>query len=332
MSQVNIENIDISQTLPVIGCDYDGLKNWALAYVSRYKDLVITEDQVKEIKKDMAEINKAKQRIDKARIEAVKAVSAPIKAFETKIKEICGIFDDAYNSLGNQVKEFEETERKQKRNQIQSMIEVQIKGAEERNPIMAGRIMVDIPAKWLNKTYSLKSIDEEIHNDIKSQIERDENRRQFEKAQSERRLLIENAVKAANEKYNTDLPLYPFLEPPYTDIEKDAAAILALIEIEAQDHSEMVKAVADRNLEKPNSSGNEAISVAPTHDVSNVKINDIPLQPEPARQENRLIFRFTATFTPDQEEQVKEILNRNNFLKIKRQLDSIGVKTIVERS
>lgn len=332
MSQVNIENIDISQTLPVIGCDYDGLKNWALAYVSRYKDLVITEDQVKEIKKDMAEINKAKQRIDKARIEAVKAVSAPIKAFETKIKEICGIFDDAYNSLGNQVKEFEETEREQKRDQIKDLWKEKINAASDAYPNMSGKFTVQFPANWLNKSYSLKSIDREIDLYIQNQIEAEQERQRIEKAQSERRLLIENAVRAANEKYKTDLPLYPFMEPPYTDIEKDAAEILAIIEIEAQDHSEMVKAVADMNLEKPNLPGNEAISVAPAHDVSNVKINDIPLQSEPARQENRLIFRFTATFTPDQEEQVKEILNRNNFLKIKRQLDSIGVKTIVERS
>lgn len=325
MSQVNIENLEVNKTLPVITCDYEGLKEWALAYVSRYKDLLVTEDQVKDIKKDMAEINKAKQNLERARIDAVKAVSAPIKAFEAKIKEIAGIFDNAYNALGNQVKEYESAAREAKRIEIQSTIDRQIADFIGKHPDMEDKIAVPIPDKWLNKTCHMKDIGNEIARLVMEQYAEEQERQRIERAQAERRLLIENAVKAANEKYKTDLPLYPFMEPYYTDLEKDAADIVAIIEREAKDHSEMVKAVADRNLEKPNLPGNEAISVAPAHNISNVKINDIPLQLEPQKAQNLIMFRFTALFTPEHEDRVREILNQNHFMKIVRQLQGIGV-------
>lgn len=330
MSQVNIENLEVSKTLPAISCDYECLKEWALAYVSRYKDLLVTEDQVKDIKKDMAEINKAKHNLERARIDAVKAVSAPIKEFEAQIKEVCAIFDEAYDRLGKQVKEFEKWERAEKLIDVQNLINDLIQKTILDKPELRNTISIPVNDRWLNKSVKMSVIQEDIELLIEDQIRAEQERKRVEKAQSERRILIENAVKAANEKYGADLPLYPFMEPYYTDLEKNTADIVAIIEKEAQENAEsqrerkVFEACREQELacrERDNDSPEveqgfiEAEFAKPISDNTN----------------NLIMFRLTALFTPEQEDKVREILNQNHFMKIVRQLQGIGADVKFEK-
>lgn len=233
---MHIEHFDIAQTLPVIQFDYEQLKTWAQELVSKYDGLVVTEDQIPEIKKDMAELNKMKDKLNRARIDTVKAISAPIKEFEQKIKDICEIFTKAYAGLNNQVLAFQEEERKEKQSKILVLINEKINSITKDNPEIQDKITVHIPANWLNKTCSMKTIEENIE------------------------LQIQACINAVNEGKHL---------------------------AEFQDDS------------KP--------------------------------PQDKITIRFTAMFSPEQEDQVREILNQNGFMRIKRQLESIGVKTNFEK-
>lgn len=323
MSLANIENFDISQTLPVIACDYESLKTWALAYVSRYKDLVITEDQVRDIKKDMAEINKAKQNLERARIDAVKAVSAPIKDFEAKIKDVVCIFDNAYKSLGDQVKGFEMAAREAKRAEIQAAIDRQIADFVGKHQDMEGKIAILVPDKWLNKTCHMKDIGNEIDRLIREQYAEDQERQRIERAQAERRILIENLVKAANEKYGVNMCVSGFMVEPFVNL--DFAASLLMQDINQKASFEFAKKEQELAQCKP-------LPVPPfVCDVIDMRINDIPLQPAQEQPQHLIMFRLTALFTPEQEDKVREILNQNHFMKIVRQLQGIGADVKFEK-
>lgn len=179
----------------------------------------------------MAEINAAKQRLDKARKEAVRKVSEPIRAFEVKIKEVCAIFDHAYDALGTQVKEFERKEREEKRISVQAMIDEAIRLAKEANPAMAEKLSLSVQDKWLNKTASIKAIQGEIEDAIGNQIRAQLELQRLEQQKAERRLLIENAVKNGNKSYGFDLPVSQFMTPYFESLDVDA--VVALDHIEA---------------------------------------------------------------------------------------------------
>lgn len=162
---MNIDAISIDQTLPAITCDYQSLREWAEGITAKYRDLTITEDQVKEIKSDMAELNKAKQKLERARIDTVKEISAPIRRFEAEIKAISRLFDDAYSALANQVKAFEDAEKDKKRDQIQAIIVVECSQANVDSDT------IPFNPRWLNKTVSISTIRSDIRALIQAQQE-----------------------------------------------------------------------------------------------------------------------------------------------------------------
>lgn len=224
------DNFNMQADLPVITFDFERLVSDAKAMVAKYDGLLVTEEQVKDIKKEMAGINAAKLRLDKARKEAVRKVSEPIKAFEAKIKEVCAIFDHAYDALGLQVREFERKEREEKRQSVQAMIDESIRLAKEANPSMADKFALAVQEKWLNKTSSFKSIQAEIDAAIVEQIKAEAELQRLEQQKAERRLLIENAVKSGNKTYVLDLSVSQFMTPQLTSLDMEAMSVLDHIE------------------------------------------------------------------------------------------------------
>ena len=94
-----------------------------MAKVEKYQNLTITEEQVIDIKKEMADINKYSKEIDAKRKEFEKQYKARIDPVLAQILEIKGIFDSAYNGLKTQVDNFETIEREKRRIAIKEQIE-----------------------------------------------------------------------------------------------------------------------------------------------------------------------------------------------------------------
>jgi hypothetical protein len=181
--------------------NFEELKAWALAKVEKYQNLTITEEQVIDIKKEMADINKYSKEIDAKRKEFEKQYKARIDPVLAQILEIKGIFDSAYNGLKTQVDNFETIEREKRRIAIKEQIEeiIQVEGLQQ----YAKRF--EIQEKWLNKTTSQKSIKADLDNivaEIKSWIETQE---KAMKMREERIQMVSEFYKAKVESYGFDL-------------------------------------------------------------------------------------------------------------------------------
>lgn len=212
---------DMRTRAPVIIFDYAGLEAQAKALVAKYEGLVVSEDQVKDIKKEMAEINALKIRLDSARKEAKRQIEIPVKEFEAQIKKICAIFDRTYAALGAQVQAFVEKARAEKRETVQGIIDEELQAASAR----VARFPIPVQESWLNKTTTLKSVREAVRDIIEQRIQSEAAHRQAEQARTERASAIEQAVRAANAEYGTTLTVAQFmtqgnlnLETPLTDV------------------------------------------------------------------------------------------------------------------
>lgn len=189
------------ETVAKFEFNFEELKKWALEKVEKYQNLMVTEDQVINIKKEMADINKYAKEIDAKRKEFEKQYKARIDPVLAQILEIKGIFDSAYNGLKTQVDNFEAAEREKRRIAVQDLIDetIRTEGLQE----YANRFAIQ--EKWLNKTTSKKSIKDDIQtiaNDIKGLIEAQE---QARKQQEEKIELVKTLYKTKVEAYGFDI-------------------------------------------------------------------------------------------------------------------------------
>lgn len=218
--------LKINETLPVLAFNFEQLKGWATEIAERYAGVVVTEEAIADVKRDMADINKAKKAVDDARKEAVRRVSEPIRSFESQIKEVCAIFDTAYAKLGEQVKAFEDAQRAEKRSTVLELIGecfADAFGAHGEWPDFE----IPMQEKWLNKTTSLKSIREEVAAIIRRHVEEEARKAALEQARQDRAAAIESHVAGLNTMHGFSFPVSRFFGERNLDLTVPLEVVLS---------------------------------------------------------------------------------------------------------
>lgn len=141
---------------------YEEYKEKAEAVAEYIRSMEVTEETVKETKQTLAKARKLTDRISRIRIDMKKELLKNYTAFESQVKEIVRIVDDADLELRTKVRELEENERKQKEGQIR---ELWIKRIEPYPLILT--IMPDAFDRWispkhLNKTMSMNAVEKDM--------------------------------------------------------------------------------------------------------------------------------------------------------------------------
>lgn len=133
----------------------DEIEKEVAAKVGFYKNLVYTEDQVVEAKKDRAQLNKFISAL-KAKDKEIKDLCLkPYDEFHNRMMKIITLVEEPARIIDIQVKEYEEKQKTQKAEEIKLLFEA--KGFQPW--VNLDRIW---NPKWLNKSYSLKQIDADL--------------------------------------------------------------------------------------------------------------------------------------------------------------------------
>lgn len=336
---MELDKISIDQTLPVLVCDYDSLEKWAKGITDKYKDLVITEDQILEIKKDMAELNKAKAKLDRARIDAVKAISAPIREFEARIKAICGMFDVAYGALQVQVSDFELAQKEEKQRRVQEIVSQEIGAVLCQHPEMKDMIALTIKPQWLNKSKSLKSVQEEVAQCLKEQVAANLAIIQEKQAEAERRTFIENLVKAQNEKHGLKMPVAAFMVPPYTDLSMSGEALVEKIErvamLERDKNAQGSLVPQENKKSEPDPMLETKAPEKGVYDPVCQKIRPLMEEGAPECPQGFMYgqkrWSLSFCYTTDKEDEIRKVLQECQLMRIVRRLAAIGIDAKVEK-
>lgn len=138
--------------------NYEELKAALSVELEKYKGLVVTENQITEAKSTRAKLNKVKEAIEDRRKELKKEYLKPYEIVEKQAKELVGMIDEVSSNIANQIKEFEEKEKEAKKIQIANLW-VKL----GYNKITVDKIWNE---KWLNKTFTLSKIKEEMQAQI----------------------------------------------------------------------------------------------------------------------------------------------------------------------
>ena len=150
-----------------IDFNFEELKTELSEQVEKYRNLVYTDDQIKECKADKASLNRLKKALNDERIRRKKEYLKPFEEFEGKVNEIIKIIDEPLQLIDKQVKEFEEKKKADKRIEIGAFWET----TEHPEWMTLVRIFDE---RWLNATYTMKQIQADINgwiNRINSELE-----------------------------------------------------------------------------------------------------------------------------------------------------------------
>lgn len=129
--------------------------------MSAYTDVTYTEDTMKSAKDDRATLNKFKKAIEDRRKEVKKKCMEPYEQFEREVKEVVALIDEPIQMIDNQIKEYEERLKAEKKEQIKAAYDKAI-----------GELEADLPfervfdVRYLNATFALAKAITEIQEKI----------------------------------------------------------------------------------------------------------------------------------------------------------------------
>lgn len=139
----------------------DELETAVKARVAAYQNVAYTEEMMKEAKTDRAELNKLAKRIEEGRKKVKDIVNEPYAVFEAELKEVTQIIKDATGPIDQQIKEFENQQKDQKKQKLLTIYQDNI---GELSKILPFEKIFD--QRYLNATFSFAKASQEIKDNI----------------------------------------------------------------------------------------------------------------------------------------------------------------------
>lgn len=140
-----------------INFNYDELKQELAVRLDKYRNLVYSEDSIKEAKADRATLNKFKNAIEERRKEIKKQCMAPYEEFEKKIKDIVAMIDEPILAIDGQIKEYDRIKKEEKQDAIKQFYTDKV--ADLKDLVPFDKVF---NPRWLNATYKETDIQKEI--------------------------------------------------------------------------------------------------------------------------------------------------------------------------
>lgn len=162
---MELKIVQPTKFIEAIEFNFEELKGQLKESLEKYQNLTFTEEQIKLAKSDRATLNKLKDAIENKRKEIKAKCLRPYEEFELKIKELVNLIDEPINNIDGQIKLAEEEKKNQKTFEINKIFD---KFAVENNInelITCQRIFNQ---KWLNTSYKLSTIEQEIKDTTKN--------------------------------------------------------------------------------------------------------------------------------------------------------------------
>lgn len=159
-----LERVDIDYTPAVLTIQNRDVLDQAVdEFISKYENIVVTEETLKDAKNSKAQVNALKKALDDKRKEQKRIYNKPLNAFENEIKAYIQKLNNVYQSINDGVKFFEDKQRDERKQNVQAMI-TEVAEANAVDPET-----VEIQKQWLLKSATKGKIMEEIVEAVQKQ-------------------------------------------------------------------------------------------------------------------------------------------------------------------
>lgn len=201
--EINLTPV-VSQKEQVFKWNKDEIKTYFEAQLEKYKGLVVTEENYKEMVSAKNEIVKYRTMLDKFCKEKKRELKRPIELFEEEVNEVLKVVYDAEKPLAEQIKYFDEKEVQAKTETINKFIE---KMVEKYNVRAEYAEQLQRDKRWLNKTAKMKDIEISIEGMMIEISKRQQSDDDYKQILAEKKGMIEFVVDTCNQQYELATPI-----------------------------------------------------------------------------------------------------------------------------
>lgn len=143
--------IDVRATLPEITDNLDELRDRLVERCEGYRNMDVTEANLRDAKDELAMLRKAKKAFEEKRLGIRKDVLKPYSAFEDRYKQVMAPLDEAIDSVSSKVKAVEDARDADKLEEIKEFIDETFGKTEDDELFPYADKSWVIDRKWLNK-------------------------------------------------------------------------------------------------------------------------------------------------------------------------------------
>ena len=152
---MNELQVVVKQKVGKINWNFEELKTALAAEMEKYTGIVYDDDSIADAKNTVAYLRKLKDSVEERRKEVKKECLKPYDDMEKQVKELTQLIDEPINTIAKQVKDYEEEQRKKKKEEILAYMK---EAFTELPETVASKLKSKIyDSKWENKSTTKKT-------------------------------------------------------------------------------------------------------------------------------------------------------------------------------
>ena len=173
--------------------------------LEKYNGLVVTEDNLKEMKSVLKEIVSIRTKLTRFGTDKKRELKIPYNTFTAELEQVLAVVSRVENPIANQINEFEQQEMLKRRDTVIAIMndKVQALGIRDEYKIR----IVPNHKWWENKTAKMSDVALAIDEMVKGVLEQQQNDDDLKRMQAEKVEMIKMKIDLFNQNYALDTPI-----------------------------------------------------------------------------------------------------------------------------
>lgn len=173
--------------------------------LEKYNGLVVTEDNLKEMKSVLKEIVSIRTKLTRFGADKKRELKIPYNTFTAELEQVLAVVSRVENPIANQIGEFEQQEMLKRKETVLKMVEDKTQSLGIREEYK-NRVMPN-PKWWENKTAKMSDVALAIEEMLKGVLEQQKNDDDLKRMQAEKVEMIKIKIDLFNQNYALDTPI-----------------------------------------------------------------------------------------------------------------------------
>lgn len=221
--------------------------------LEKYNGLVVTEDNLKEMKSVLKEIVSIRTKLTRFGADKKRELKIPYNTFTAELEQVLAVVSRVENPIANQIGEFEQQEMLKRKETVLKMVEDKAQSLGIREEYK-NRVMPN-PKWWENKTAKMSDVALSVEEMLKGVLEQQQNDDDLKRMQAEKVEMIKMKIELFNQNYALDTPIqYEEIQHcvnnvPFGELDSVIAAEFEKrleIELKAKEPKEPVEAIVEQ--------------------------------------------------------------------------------------
>lgn len=173
--------------------------------LEKYNGLVVTEDNLKEMKSALKEIVSIRTKLTRFGTDKKRELKIPYNTFTAELEQVLAVVSRVENPIANQINEFEQQEMLKRKETVLNMVEDKAQSLGVREEYK-NRVIPN-PKWWENKTAKMSDVALAIDEMVKNVLEQQQNDDDLKRMQDEKVEMIKMKIDLFNQNYALDTPI-----------------------------------------------------------------------------------------------------------------------------